>query len=31
MRASESDMPIGEVLAGKRKSSKIALAQILTE
>lgn len=31
MRASESDMAIGEVLAGKRKSSKIALAQILTQ
>ena len=31
MRASESDMPIGEVLAGKRKSSKTALAQILTQ
>lgn len=31
MRASESDMPIGEVLAGKRKSSKIALIQILPQ
>lgn len=31
MRASESDMAIGEVLAGKRKSSKTALAQILTQ
>ncbi len=31
MRASESDMAIGEVLAGKRKSSKIVLAQILTD
>ena len=31
MRASESDMPIGEILAGKIKSSKIALAQILTQ
>ena len=31
MRASESDMPIGEVLAGKRKSTQIALTQILTE
>lgn len=31
MRASESDLPIGEALAGKQKSSKIALAQILIE
>lgn len=30
-KASESDMPIGEVLAGKIKSSKIALAQILPQ
>ncbi len=31
MRASKSDLPMGEVLAGKRKSSKIALAHILTQ
>ena len=31
MRASKSDLLIGEVLAGKRKSRKVALAQILIE
>ena len=31
MRASKSDLPIGEVLAGKRKSSKIDFVQILTQ